>query len=444
MRINNCCQRGRFGVGLVLAACFIGGSIGHAQLLYTGTNLSGAEFGEGNIPGTYGTEYIYPTNEEIDYFVGKGMNTFRIPFRWERLQLSQNAAFDSAELTRLTSIVDYTTNQGAHVILDPHNYARYHDGVIGSSAVPNASFNDFWTRLANEFKGNDRVIMGLMNEPNAMPTEQWFSAAQEAVNAIRATGASNLILVPGNGYSGAHAWSDDYYGTPNADVMIDIVDPGDNFAFELHQYLDSDSSGRTTQIVSETIGQERLVDVTNWLRTNNKKAFLGEFAVGNSTIGAGSGDEAIANMLTYMQANDDVWLGWTWWGGGPWWGDYIFAIDPTDLGQAGETDRPVLGVLEPFFVQTASADFNNDNDVDGADFLIWQRGLGLNGQQNNAQGDANGDGVVNASDLLVFNDQFGQASSILAASTVASDQVPEPAGSVSVIVFVLAYFAGRQ
>ena len=180
------------------------------------------------------------------------------------------------------------------------------------------------------------------------------------------------------------------------------------------------------------------------MRTNNKKAFLGEFAVGNSTIGAGSGDEAIANMLTYMQANDDVWLGWTWWGGGPWWGEYIFAIDPTDLGQAGETDRPVLGVLEPFLVQTASADFDGDNDVDGSDFLIWQRGLGLNGQQNNAQGDANGDGLVNAADLLVFNDQFGQANSTSAVSTVASDQVPEPVGSVSVIVFVLAYFAGRQ
>ena len=396
MRINNRCQRGWFGRGFggwfVCAVCLLEASNCQAQLLYTGANLSGAEFGEENIPGTYGTEYIYPTNEEIDYFVGKGMNTFRIPFRWERLQLSQNAAFDSAELTRLTSIVDYTTSQGTHVILDPHNYARYHDGVIGDAAVPNASFNDFWTKLANEFKGNDRVIMGLMNEPNAMPTEQWFSAAQEAINAIRATGADNLILVPGNGYSGAHAWSDDYYGTPNADVMINIVDPGNNFAFELHQYLDSDSSGTTTQIVSETIGQERLVDVTNWMRTNNKKAFLGEFAVGNSTIGAGIGDEAIANMLTYMQANDDVWLGWSWWGGGPWWGEYIFAIDPIDLGQPGETDRPVLGVLEPFFVQTASADFDGDNDVDGTDFLIWQRGLGLNGQQNNAQGDANGDG----------------------------------------------------
>ena len=412
-----------------------------AEMLYTGTSLSGAEFGEGNIPGTYGTEYIYPPQEEVDYFLGKGMNTFRVPFRWERLQLTQNAAFDPAELTRLTSFVDYATGQGAHVILDPHNYARYHDGVIGSTAVPNASFNDFWTKLANEFKSNDQVILGLMNEPHDMPTEQWFTSAQSAIHAIRATGADNLILVPGNGYSGAHSWSENYYGTRNSTLMKFIEDPGNNFAFEVHQYLDSDSSGTTTEIVSETIGQERLVDFTNWLRTNNRKGFLGEFAAANSTIGAGIGDEAIANMLSYMQANDDVWLGWTWWGGGPWWGDYLFAIDPTDIGTPSEADRPVLGVLEPFFIPTDSADFDGNNIVDGTDFLIWQRGFGLSNQASNSSGDANDDGLVDASDLLVFNEQFGQAAT---SSVATADSVPEPTTAVALVLFVLTYFVYRR
>ena len=63
----------------------------HAQIRYTGTNLAGAEFGDTVLPGTFGTNYTYPTNAEVDYFVGKGMNTFRVPFRWERLQQSQNA-----------------------------------------------------------------------------------------------------------------------------------------------------------------------------------------------------------------------------------------------------------------------------------------------------------------------------------------------------------------
>jgi endoglucanase len=402
-------------------------SSSHAALLYTGTNLAGADFGEGTLPGTYNTHYTYPTAEEVDYYIGKGMNTFRIPFRWERLQQSQNSSLDVDELNRLEGIVNYATSQGAHVVLDPHNYARYYGDVIGGGSVPNSSFNDFWTKVANVFKNNSKVIFGLMNEPNSMTTEQWGSAAQDAINAIRATGANNLVLVPGNAWTGAHSWLQNWYGTPNADVMINITDSANNFAFDLHQYLDSDSSGTTSNVVSETIGQERLVAVTNWLKTNNRKAFLGEFAVANSTIGGGPsniGDEAMTNMLQYIEDNDDVWLGWTWWAGGPWWGNYRFTIEPTNLGEFDETDRPVLGVIEPFFVEAVeSADFDDNNFVDGADFLIWQEGFGLTGQVDNSNGDANNDGLVDSGDLPIFEAQYGSPPPGLAA---AAAQVPEP------------------
>jgi hypothetical protein len=209
--------------------------------------------------------------------------------------------------------------------------------------------------------------------------------------------------------------------------MINITDPADNFAFDLHQYLDSDSSGTSSFIVSETIGQERLVAVTNWLRNNNRKGFLGEFAVANSTIGAGIGDEAITNMLNYIEANDDVWLGWTWWAGGPWWGNYQFTIEPTNLGQPNETDRPVLGVIEPFFVAEQpfieSADCDGNNIVDGIDFLIWQAHFGFTNQVDNSNGDANRDGFVDVSDLQVFETQYGSPPPGL---TDVLAQVPEP------------------
>lgn len=335
-------------VGLALCAVGFGLQV-QAQVTMTGVNLAGADFGENNLPGTYNVHYTYPTMQEVDYYIGKGVNTFRIPFRWERLQRSQNAALHTDELNRLASIVNYATNQGAHVILDPHNYARYNGSIIGSGALPYASFNDFWTRVAEEFKTNQKVVFGLMNEPHTMPTEQWGTAAQGAINAIRAAGAENLILVPGNAWTGAHSWLQNWYGTPNSQVMVNITDPVDNFAFDLHQYLDSDSSGTSATIVSQGIGVQRLVAATNWMRQNNRKAFLGEFAVANSTIGAGIGDEAITNMLNYMNDNDDVWIGWTWWAGGPWWQNYMFTIEPTNLGQPNQADRPVMGVLSPFF-----------------------------------------------------------------------------------------------
>ena len=305
-----------------------------------GVSLAGADFGEQALPGVYGTHYIYPTVNSVAYFRNKGMTMVRLPFRWERLQPALMQAFDSTELARLTAFVDGATAGGTSVLIDPHNYARWFGNLIGSAAVPNAAFADFWSRLATQFKGNPKVIFGLMNEPNNMPTEQWLAAANAGLAAIRGAGAGNLVTVPGNGWTGAHSWSQNYYGTPNAIVMKGIVDPGRNMLFEVHQYLDADSSGTSASCVSTTIGRERLLDFTAWLRANGYRALLGEMAgAANPTC-----NQAIADMLGYLKANADVWQGWTWWAAGPWWdNNYIYSIEPN-----GATDKPQMATLTPF------------------------------------------------------------------------------------------------
>jgi endoglucanase len=216
-------------------------------------------------------------------------------------------------------------------------------GTFGSHGVPNLAFADFWARLANIYKTNSWVIFGLMNEPNALPASQWVSAANVAIAAIRGTGATNLILVPGISWTGAHSW----VSSGNSVAMLNIVDAGNNYAFEVHQYLDSDSSGSSTNIVNQNIGVTRISGFTQWLRTNQRKGFLGEFAAANSMMGTNSwqiGDEALTNMLGYVRSNADVWLGWTWWAAGPWWGDYIFTLEPA----TGGGDRPVMPILKHF------------------------------------------------------------------------------------------------
>ena len=50
-------------------------------------SLSVAEFGAETLPGVFNTHYRYPTEEEVDYFVSKGMNMMRICFQWERIQV---------------------------------------------------------------------------------------------------------------------------------------------------------------------------------------------------------------------------------------------------------------------------------------------------------------------------------------------------------------------
>ena len=65
-----------------------------------------------------------------------------------------------------------------------------------------------------------------------------------------------------------------------------------------------------------------------------------------------------------------------------------------------------LGAFEVQDATTSSADFDEDGDIDGSDFLAWQRGFGTPAPTT-ADGDADGDGDVDAADLGVWGNQFG-------------------------------------
>jgi hypothetical protein len=74
-------------------------------------------------------------------------------------------------------------------------------------------------------------------------------------------------------------------------------------------------------------------------------------------------------------------------------------------------------------VAGVNADFDGDSDVDGQDFLIWQRNVGVTSGGTREQGNANPetDGAIDGTDLEVWRSQFGT----LAGAEVSA--VPEPA-----------------
>lgn len=326
-------------------ALFVGALAAHAappKLEWRGISLSSAEWGEKlPFPGVYGKDFVYPTVASTAYYQAQGMNLMRIAFRWERLQPTLMGELEATELARLRAFVDGTTARGLHVLLDPHNYAAYRGHHVGRPEVPFAAFADFWRRLALVFKENPRVQFGLVNEPREMPTETWADAAQAAVDAIRATGAKNLITLPGNGYTGAWSWFEStWYGTPNAQVMGRVRDPLDHMVFEVHQYFDKDGSGTHADCVSPSIGMERLQRFTQWLRDNKRRALLGELGGGANPVC----EQAVRGALEHLKANADVWTGWLWWAGGPTWGDYFLSLEPGADGR----DKPQMRWLRPY------------------------------------------------------------------------------------------------
>ena len=63
-----------------------------------------------------------------------------------------------------------------------------------------------------------------------------------------------------------------------------------------------------------------------------------------------------------------------------------------------------------------TADFDGDGDVDGRDFLAWQRGF-AKPAATPADGDADNDDDVDGADLVVWQDQYGTSGPLVAEST---------------------------
>ncbi|KAM6511383.1 Endoglucanase gh5-1 [Fusarium falciforme] len=287
---------------------------GTGKFVWVGTNEAGGEFGENNLPGTLGKDYTFPDTAAIDTLIGQGYNTFRVQLKMERLTSTLTGSHNQAYLDGYSKVINHITQKGAYAVLDPHNYGRFFGNVITDTSA----FQTWWKNLAAVFKNNDRVIFDTNNEYHSMDQTLVLKLNQAAIDGIRSTGAKQYIFVEGNQWSGAWSWPD------VNDNMKALTDPEDKIVYQMHQYLDSDSSGTSEVCVSSTIGAERVKAATAWLKKNGKVGVLGEFAGGaNSQCKA-----AVQGMLDYLEDNSDVWKGVLWWAAGPWWGTYMYSFEP--------------------------------------------------------------------------------------------------------------------
>ena len=308
---------------------------------YTGVNLAGLEFGSG----LDSNAYVSNPEHHYDFWANEaGANVIRLPFKWERLQNDKFGEFDETYLGYLKDAVEHAAERGMVLILDMHNYAKGYGSSMSSDDSLLPAYQDVWQKLAEEFKDDANVWFNIMNEPHSIDADRWMEFAQAATDKIRATGATNKIIVPTVDWSGAHQFNYDNSGAKEA-AYESYYDPANNFAFEVHQYLDGDNSG-FSPIAQSGKGANVLDGVTEWARENDFDIFLGEFGV---SYDGGSQVEAQA-MLQHMADNSDVFLGWTAWAAGEWWGNYYYG-----LGQGYED----TSILLPF-MDGQTGDFEND------------------------------------------------------------------------------------
>lgn len=64
-------------------------------------------------------------------------------------------------------------------------------------------------------------MIGIMNEPHDIPSvSTWVDTVQNTVNAIRAAGATNFLLLPGSSWSSAEA-----FPTEAGPLLVKVTDP---------------------------------------------------------------------------------------------------------------------------------------------------------------------------------------------------------------------------
>lgn len=288
-----------------------------------GVNLSGGEFGSSGSRIWYG--YTYPNAKEIAHFAAKGFKIVRMPFRWERLQPTIYGPLSVPDRNALKASVDKALSLGLVVVLDMHNFGQRGTPangtqIVGSAYVTDDALVDAWVKIMEDYRGQPNVWIGMMNEPNRQTADAWWKSANVIARGIRKQRIKNRLMVPGTAWTGAHSW----FSSGNASRAEAFVDPANNFAFEVHQYLDAYSSG--TQYACKAGAGARMDAVIAWAEKRKVKLFAGEIA--------GSGDAQCAieypRMLQRLNASPAV-IGWTAWGGGSWWNkSYIYRLPSDD------------------------------------------------------------------------------------------------------------------
>ena len=230
----------------------------------------------------------------------------------------------------ITAFVARLNGAGLVVILDLPWSASESGIALGQAPMPNRDHTPaFWRQVAATFKGNDAVIFDLFNEPypdhNTDSPEAWrcwrdggacrgmtFQAAgmQELVDAVRGTGATNVIMVGGIEYAADLAsW-----------LAYRPADPLGNVAASWHIYNFSWCNTQTCwDGAAATVAQQ-------------VPLVLGE-------LGQDDGGSAfVDSLMDWMDTRGGSYLAWTWdvWGQSL---DLISSYDgtPTTYGQTFRT-----------------------------------------------------------------------------------------------------------
>jgi endoglucanase len=223
--------------------------------------------------------------------------------------IAESPQFDSFYAATVDTAVTWAEQAGMDVILDLHWSDR---GVLGSCVstptvtcqqlMPDTNSLTFWSQVAARYKNDGRVMFELYNEPHDVSADVWKSGGdtgagwsavgmQQLYDAVRATGAENLVLI------GGLNWAYDLSMVPTERIA------GYNIAYATHPYTDTSGLIRPPSDWGRAFGFLSATD----------PVVVTEFGVLNDTACTTDYD---AEVIQYADAHFIGWTSWAWYPGG--------------------------------------------------------------------------------------------------------------------------------
>jgi len=153
-----------------------------------------------------------------------GTADFQIMKSWGarvvRLALNQDfwlagaSKHNGAYVGNVDQAIQQARQLGLDVILDLHwsDKGNLQESNPGQQRMADQNSITFWTEVAGKYKGDGRILFELYNEPHDVSWEVWLNGGQsgdgfnavgmqQLYNAVRATGADNLVFIGGLDYA---------------------------------------------------------------------------------------------------------------------------------------------------------------------------------------------------------------------------------------------------
>ena len=311
-----------------------------------GVNLAGAEY-KISTP-------AFPTEAQVAYYHGKGINLVRLPMRWESMQPRLNGPLDPIWLAKLKTTLGFMAAREMDCLVDLHNYGRYGKWILGSPELPIATLKDFWLRMATELKGYPHIYgFDLMNEPHDLGDPAiWPAAAQAAVEGIRSVDTRVAVVIEGDQWSAPSTFA---VGGLNANFSVN--DAGNNWIASAHTYWDGHGGAYkepTIKNATPMVGIIQTLPFFEYLARQGIRGVIGEFGVpGRDPI---SGPAWMTSMHFFTQACQAFGVDAIYWAGGRWnliglGGPdynqplYVLSCEPTGIFKPPLVDSPQVVML---------------------------------------------------------------------------------------------------